>query len=175
MFPDCIYNSKIVARGPQRRVEPRMRAEPRELLPKPAMPNQFTDERFGTVERMHEEKSDEETDEETNEGTDEETDEEKSVDDDQISDYGPAVTDSPAKSRCYNFDEPSFRHGSFLPPIQDSFIQAKRQEHGSIGDFDHDFAVCVDNEEFWPDAVGRGTGGGIKGQLVDFVSQDADM
>ncbi|KAF9733806.1 hypothetical protein PMIN03_011750 [Paraphaeosphaeria minitans] len=50
----------------------------------------------------------------------------KSIDGDHILaglNYGPAVTVSPAKSRCSNFDEPSFRYGSFLPPLGDSFVQ----------------------------------------------------
>ena len=114
MFPECIYNSKIAARGPRPRAEPVRRA-------RRIMPNRSASEDFGTVERLHEdqdlnaktkrtaeislgetgddldgnaerstgtriEKTDEEIDEEADEEVDDETDDETDEPTDEATD-----------------------------------------------------------------------------------------
>jgi hypothetical protein len=120
------------------------------------------------------EKTDGETNRETNEEISEETGEEKlsqyssdkrfpaatnyiqKIIDDQNragSDDSPTVSGSLAKRRRSNLTELSFGRGSFLPPIRESFLHAKRQQHQSSRDSSSDFAVRFDDEALWIDVA----------------------
>ena len=164
---DCIYESKLVAKARQQRAEPIPSPEPVQLLPGPAVSE-------GSASMLLDEEGDEESDEETEEETDEgngleelsqHTSDKRTTshvyqstenhqDVTHIHD-DPATAAVPAGNQDSNLTEPSVPHGSFLPPLNASFLEPAWVQHQPGRDSSFDSAALFENDETWLDAAIR--------------------